>query len=800
MERTVFRMGMLRSAVLALAVLLSASCGAAERSVTMFVALVGRPTAADVERKLDVLRAGGVDSIMVYPTSGLRLEYLGREFFDVVRAFADGAKRRGMKVWLYDEFNWPSGTCMGRVPAEGDDYKLTRLTVATNGTRFCWSRQFARPADVGMISGDGKRGWTNLLEPRAVDRFIALTHDAYARELAPFFADGTVRGIFTDEPFHMAPVDLPSGAVASVRWYDGLEADYAELSGGSSFRADVESWAAAPDRASRAEVWARYNALYARRFRSAYFDRITAWTTARNVLSTGHMIIEDDPARSVWMNGDPLETLAGLSFPGMDEIRTKTEPDAIEWLTLHTVQYAIRKNGRGGMAELFACGPADLTPAECLKMVRICALHGVTRYFTVMSAMDASWMDEMHGFTTTIGDQQPWFAEFPAFLDAADEASGWAAKRAVFDVALRFPRRQLALANMKSARVPPVNALIRELECAQIGVELVREEDSTSASVVFSFDGTNIVEERTGSTFASPKEAAEWAVGRVPERFVLREADGTRAKDVIARNYEDGTHAFVRLGGEPGRERRGKRAEIGGEWELSLDAVPTLRLPFDAGGACRVALEKPMDGLRVAARKGTRLLVDGRDVRTESPCRLLRPSFDETYAESEAFALSAGEHEFRLADGKRDGSWFLPAAFLAGGFAERGGRLSPCPRIVAAGSLASAELAGYCGRATWKKVVDVPAGGDVRLVLETGGHFARVKLGGCDLGAIGWGDFSWKVPEGLRGRNMELEISVYTSLLPLFGSPEPPDGVKYRGATKARACGILAPPEWLVDE
>ena len=790
-----------RLAACILSILPAVLGGAAERerSVTMFLALTGRPTVEEVERKLDVLKAGGVDSFMVYPTSGMKLEYLGREFFDVVRAFADGAKRRGMKVWLYDEFNWPSGTCKGRVPAESDDYKLAHLTCARQGGGFAWSRQFARAADVGMISGDGKRGWSNLLEPRAVDRFIALTHDAYARELTPFFADGTVRGIFTDEPFHMAPVDLPKATVASVRWYDGLESDYATLSGGGNLRADVEAWAAASNRASHAEVWNRYNTLYARRFRSAYFDRITAWTDARNILSTGHMIIEDNPVESVRFNGDPLQTLAGLSFPGMDEISTKTTPDRMEWLTLHTVQYAIRKNGKGGMAELFACGPADRTPAECLKMIRICALHGVTRYFTVMSAMDASWMDEMHGFTTTIGDQQPWFAEFPLFLDAADEAAKWAAKRAVFDVAVRFPRRQLALAGMKSAKVPPLNALIRALECAQVGVELIREEDATSAPVVFAFDGETIREERTGHTFVTPDKARDWAVGHVPERFVLREADGVRAKDVLVRNYADGTHAFVRLGNEPPPVKRGKPVAIGGEWDLALTALPTLRLPFDATGAWRLTLECPMDGLRIAVRNGTRLLVDGHTVPTDEPCDLLRPSFNELYVKSCAFTLSAGVHEFRLEERQLDSNWYLPVAFLAGEFAERAGRLSPRLRTVAAGSLASLGLAGYCGTATWRKTVEVPYGDHVRLSLDTGGHFARVKIGGRDLGAVGWGDFSWEVPVDLRGQKAELEITVYTSLLPLFGSPEPPRGMTYRGARRARPCGILSPPEWRVE-
>ena len=48
-----------------------------ERSITMFMAMNGRPTFADVERKLSALAAGGIDSFMLYPVSGLKLDYLG---------------------------------------------------------------------------------------------------------------------------------------------------------------------------------------------------------------------------------------------------------------------------------------------------------------------------------------------------------------------------------------------------------------------------------------------------------------------------------------------------------------------------------------------------------------------------------------------------------------------------------------------------------------------------------------------------------------------------------------------------
>ena len=768
-----------------------------ERSITMFMAMNGRPTVADVERKLSALAAGGIDSFMLYPVSGLKLDYLGNEFFDAARAFAEGARRRNMKMWLYDEYNWPSGTCLGRVPAESDDFKLVQLTCAKQNGKFVWSRNFARPADVGMISSDGKRGWSNLLEPRAVERFVELTHEAYRRELAPYFTNGVIRGIFTDEPFHRAPIDLPEGTVASFRWYEGIEEDYAKAFGGN-FRTDVEAWADSADKAN-AEVWVRYNTLYARRFKSVYFDRLTGWADANGILSTGHMISEDNPAVSVRFNGDPLETLSALSFPGIDEIRTKTDPEKFQWLTFHTAQYAIRKNGRGGMAELFACGPANMTPGKCLKMIRLCGLYGITRYFTVMSAMDASWMDEMHGFTTTIGEFQPWFEEFSLFLDAADEVAKTAEKRAVLDVAVRFPRKQIAGANagFRKPKNPPVIALLRTLECAQIGVELIREEDETSAPVVFAFDGDAVREERTGKTFASFENVPDWTRKRIPERFILKEADGTLARDTIVRNYSDGSHAYVRMRGEPEKERAGKRIEIGGDWDLGLSAKPTLRLPFDTNGFCRLVLKQLVSGLRIITR-GAAVTVDGKEVAVSQKCDLLRPSFNELYQVSQPFALGEGEHVFKLPKGMKDQNWFLPAAFIAGDFSEKSGKILPVPTQVKAGALESYGLAGFCGKATWKRNVDVPEGCEVRLCIETGGHFARVKLGGRDLGAVGWGDFSWRVPQDLCGKRLELEIGVYTSLAPLFGAAAP-EGGKYYGTNEQRPCGLLSVPEWRVS-
>ena len=127
----------------------------------MFVAFTGRPTTADIERKLDALAAGGVNSFMLYPTSGLGYEYLGKEFFDAARTFAAGAKRRGMKMWLYDEHNWPSGSCLGRVPATDEAFREWQLALVKEGTNTSWRKVLSPISTSSMCTGGFRKPSTS---------------------------------------------------------------------------------------------------------------------------------------------------------------------------------------------------------------------------------------------------------------------------------------------------------------------------------------------------------------------------------------------------------------------------------------------------------------------------------------------------------------------------------------------------------------------------------------------------------------------------------------------------------------
>ncbi len=83
-----------------------------------FLAVTGTPTEAESRAKVAAIQAAGAESFLLYARSGLQLEYMGEEWLRLSEWFCDEASRRGLKVWLYDEYNWPSGTCKGRVPRE----------------------------------------------------------------------------------------------------------------------------------------------------------------------------------------------------------------------------------------------------------------------------------------------------------------------------------------------------------------------------------------------------------------------------------------------------------------------------------------------------------------------------------------------------------------------------------------------------------------------------------------------------------------------------------------------------------
>ena len=140
-----------RLMLFAAAALAMCALGAPEEinPVFPFLAVTGRPTDAELGRKVAALKADGFDQFLVYARSGLQYKYMGEEWLHAVGTLCREAEARGMKVWLYDEYNWPSGTCRGRVPAADERFRYS----AKWDVKF-WNPQHDADSSPGLFSAD----------------------------------------------------------------------------------------------------------------------------------------------------------------------------------------------------------------------------------------------------------------------------------------------------------------------------------------------------------------------------------------------------------------------------------------------------------------------------------------------------------------------------------------------------------------------------------------------------------------------------------------------------------------------
>src|SRR4028118_1546533 len=73
---------------------------------------------------IDGLRRSGYEGICLHPRDGLLTPYNSRRFWDKIDHIITLSRQRGLDVWYYDEFPYPSGAAGGIIP---EDYPAARV-------------------------------------------------------------------------------------------------------------------------------------------------------------------------------------------------------------------------------------------------------------------------------------------------------------------------------------------------------------------------------------------------------------------------------------------------------------------------------------------------------------------------------------------------------------------------------------------------------------------------------------------------------------------------------------------------
>lgn len=315
---------------------------------------------AELLRQLRAMRDGGVGGVLIHPRVGLsrRVGYLTPEFFHLVRWVAEEAAALGLKVVLYDEGSYPSGSACGRVVAENPEYAARALILVQREQVGPW-RGYWRPsagralvnrlvcAVVGRLTPEGRVDPTTLqvLEPLDHNLCRVDVGEGQWKLMACFDvpSGGTIRGVLPEEEDGCATAppagDLmnPEAVTAFIRLtHDAYLAHLGDLFGttvvamftdepsplGRGARRDAQPYAPGLVEGvawlpalwldygpGTAEFRQRYEAAVHQRVVDVFYGAQADWCEEHGIILTGH------PDRS-----NDMSSLERFGWPGQDMV------------------------------------------------------------------------------------------------------------------------------------------------------------------------------------------------------------------------------------------------------------------------------------------------------------------------------------------------------------------------------------------------------------------------------------------------------------------------------------------------
>jgi hypothetical protein len=329
-----------------------------------------------MRQQIRMMADKGVHAALPHPRFGMdRRLYLEEPFWKAMDATMDETQKVGSSIWLYDEYNWPSGGAGGRVTdghpefyPRGMDYKFVECEGPRDFTinkpepsepvMECFERivaGFIGPTgdavprepwgqvspDGQSIAGpvpagkqrvlvffrclgrnpspldDGSNSMIDYLRPEPTRRFIELTHEQYAKRYGRLFGK-QIPAIFYDEPSTMAPAPFP--------WTFGFE-DVFRQRRGYDLIAKLPALLddSFPD---SGPIRAAYWQTVSERFNECFFDPLARWCRAHGLPLTGHCYEEN--IASYTNSPNLMEQLRRVDWPGFDALGTRARPCAVK--------------------------------------------------------------------------------------------------------------------------------------------------------------------------------------------------------------------------------------------------------------------------------------------------------------------------------------------------------------------------------------------------------------------------------------------------------------------------------------
>lgn len=303
---------------------------------------------SEISKQINDFKKKGVMGFVIHPRIGIprEIQYLSDRFLDLIKFAVKIASKNGMKVILYDEGMYPSGSAHGLVVKDNPEYascglrmieikcndtcevkldilknenvilvlaveKLSENKIKLNSSiklEYCNGKiNFVKPKNenwsvlvfvetntCGTIRGihfgeddlePDAPASSDLLNPESVKKFIHITYDRYYSVLHEYFGN-TIIAMFTDEPDVLGR--NPKQGIKP--WTPGFLKYYLE-NNNSEMDLSVLWFDAGEDTEKKRR---KYQKVINRRLEFSYYHQISLWCEEHGIALTGHPHESDD--------------------------------------------------------------------------------------------------------------------------------------------------------------------------------------------------------------------------------------------------------------------------------------------------------------------------------------------------------------------------------------------------------------------------------------------------------------------------------------------------------------------------
>lgn len=728
-------------------------------------AITGNPSKEEINNMMHLYAEKNLKTFLIYARSGCEIEYMSDRWIEVCKDVIEAAQRENIDVWIYDEYNWPSGTCGKKVMKKNNDFCSVRVKVIDGECKLIQEKSYA-----------------DILNPKAVDCFIENTHEVYYKYFGEYFGN-VIKGFFTDEP----------DAFYSV-WKEGdfpyskdIDIEYEQKYGRNLFE-DM----AAEHLSEQFKI--NYWDIIEKRFKENYIGKLNDWCVSHNVFLTGHLIYEHILENSVKSCGNPIKVLRCMSIPAVDELQGFTELKNAEWLTLGIVEAAARFVGNGSWAELFSVNETDVVPGRIEQIIWLFSMFKVDKYLLAVSAFDAKGNYEKRVYYNPMNYTSPWFEGYSVLGKSAAIAAGFAKKKIASEVFVRYPV-SICKKNLFGDNEGLINkrlySVLQELTRRQYQWQFADEDEVLPDGVCeiqitdddsFSLDGImNYVDKKI------KREIKVYENGELADELLLRKfADGStvildlknskQQRELVINN--NGVETKIMLDGrghyvigENFYEKEEVIQTIKPSFKFSLGKENTLRCNLNHENleySFFVSEEIPDVQLAIRNyRYDGEITLDGNKIKPIRECECLMPGFNNIYKCTDKFTLTCGEHTVTTSIAA-DSEFFLPTCLVCGKFAsDNNDKLRKLPNEVFCGRIDTDIIPQYAGSVIYEANLDIPSE-QCAIKFDSSQLCTSLYIENILIDTMLSG-YCFDIPDQYLGKRAKFKIVQYTSIAPMFG-------------------------------